>query len=396
MSCNVYKQLSPMLFGAGAIDKSGDVAAGLHMKRVMVVTDPGINRLGYPERIMKSVREKNIEALLWAEAGNECRVEDLLLGAEKARNFKADGLIGIGGGSALDAAKSLGVLSTNDPDKILKNVEFYLENVKLHGGDPGYDHPVLPAILVPTTAGTGAEATFQSIIDNPATGNKIALPANPVYGIIDPELALGSPARLTAWCGFDAFSHAVECVLTRNTNKHNELLAFEAMRLIFKWLPVACEDINNYEAREELAWAANMAGIAFGETDCNIGHAVAQAMGHLFHFPHGLACASVTPGVIEFASRAHPGTVRRMGVAMGLDCVHVGDADIGKAVADHHRAMMRRVGIVSLTEFNGTAVKDALKPTADEVMKEPLATFYDGTFDRADVEALVTKAFSWK
>lgn len=391
--CNNYRQLAPVLFGKGAINKTGDVAVELGCKKAMIVTDEGINGLGFPKKIEDSLKEKGIECIVWANAGGECPTPNLLEGASVAREFGADCTIGIGGGSCMGAAKVISVLANNDPDYVLPNFFKFLSFQE------DYANPLLKTICIPTTAGTGSESTFVAVINNDATGTKVGLPSPPAYGIIDPELAVGSPARMTAWCGLDAFAHAVESLCNTNDSHHSDLFAYEAIRLITKWLPIACAHPNDYEAREQLAWAANLAGMSFSETNCNMGHAVAQAAGHLYHIPHGLACGSVCGGYMEFAAKDFPGVIRKIGVSMGLDCIDIPDSEIGVYVGRAHRRLMKQLNVINLTEFTGVKIEDALKPIVDEVMVEPLATFYrgfTGEWDRAELEAVATKMWTWQ
>lgn len=142
-----------------------------------------------------------------------------------------------------------------------------------------------------------------------------------------------------------------------------------------------------------------MAGMSFSETNCNMGHAVAQAAGHLYHIPHGLACGSVCGGYMEYAAKDFPGIIRKIGVAMGLDCIDISDAEIGVYVGRAHRRLMKQLNVINLTEFTGVKIEDALKDIVDEVMVEPLATFYrafTGEWDRAELEAVATKMWTWQ
>lgn len=153
----------------------------------MVVTDEGINSLGFPAKIEASLKEKGIDCVVWANAGGECPTPNLLEGAKVAREFGADCTIGIGGGSCMDAAKVISVLANNDPDYVLPN--FY----KFLSFQEDYANPLLKTICIPTTAGTGSESTFVAVINNDATGTKVGLPSPPAYGITDPELPLVLP-----------------------------------------------------------------------------------------------------------------------------------------------------------------------------------------------------------
>lgn len=153
----------------------------------MVVTDEGINSLGFPAKIEASLKEKGIDCVVWANAGGECPTPNLLEGAKVAREFGADCTIGIAAAPAWTLQRSSPFWPTTDPDYVLPN--FY----KFLSFQEDYANPLLKTICIPTTAGTGSESTFVAVINNDATGTKVGLPSPPAYGIIDPELAVGSP-----------------------------------------------------------------------------------------------------------------------------------------------------------------------------------------------------------
>lgn len=387
MKTGVYEQLAPILFGSGTVAQVGEKAKELGMTKVLVVTDRGIEAVGHPKKVLDSLTAADIECKVWADAVSDCPTGTVKAGAAAAREYGADGIVGIGGGSSLDTAKAIASIAANT-DEILEEIPAYLSGQKVYPKAP------LKNICIPTTAGTGSECTRVAVLNDEKCGMKIGLPAVPSLGIVDPELTLGSPASLTAFCGMDAFSHANECLASKWRTPHSELLGYEAIRLLTKWLPVACADINNLEARENVSLASNFAGISFSEGDIHLGHVIAHELGHKYDLPHGIGCAVVTPAVIEFVALEYPETTKKIGEAMGLELTGVTNAAVGKVVADAVRDMMIEIKIPTLEEKGITYAQVAEMLPA--VMNHPLAASYDGSFTESQVVKMLEQTYDWK
>ncbi len=380
-----YTQLAPVLFGSGMVGKIGEKAKELEMTKAILVTDKGIMGVGHHKKIMQSLEEAGVSYVLWGEARGECPVDSIRAAAAVARRENADGVIGLGGGSSLDTAKAVAVVAANR-DEVLDDIPAYLN------GDKHYSHKPIPSILVPTTAGTGSECTFVAVVNDPRLNCKIGLPSPPTYAIIDPALAVGTPPFITAFSGMDALTHAYESFTSKDNTTHSDLLAHEAMRLIMKWLPVACKDIDNLEARENLALASNFAGIAFSESMVHIGHAVGHLLGHLYNIPHGVGCAIVMPAIIEYVvARDLPERVKSIGCAMGIEVKGDDPKEIGKAVADALRAMMRDVGIPSLQKSGLT--KEQTLALAEQVVNDPFCEHFAGSVTQEDIAAILEATY---
>ncbi|MFD1174817.1 iron-containing alcohol dehydrogenase [Paenibacillus puldeungensis] len=387
MKRGVYEQLAPILFGSGTVVQVGDKAKELGMTKVLVVTDKGIAAVGHPKKVVDSLKAAGIECKVWAEATGDCPTESVRAGSAVAREFGADGIVGIGGGSSLDTAKAIASIAANT-DEILEQIPVYLS------GQKSYPNAPLKSICIPTTAGTGSECTRVAVLNDEKLDMKIGLPAFPSLGIVDPELTVGSPASLTAFCGMDAFAHANECLASKLRTPHSELLGYEAIRLITKWLPVACADTKNLEARENLSLASNLAGISFSEGDIHLGHVIAHELGHKYNIPHGLGGAVATPAIIEFVALEYPETTKKIGDAMGLDLTGVTDAAVGREVADAVREMMLEINIPTLEE-KGIQYYQVME-MLPAVMNHPLAASYDGTFTEDQVKRILEQTYYWK
>lgn len=384
MKTGKYSQLAPVLFGSGSIVQCGEKAKELGMHKVMVITDPMLAELGYDKKVADSLQSSQLEAVVWAKAQAECPAENVKEGAAFAKSAMVDGIIGIGGGSSLDVAKAVAVIAANT-DKILEEIPVY------RAGKKTYDNNPLPCILLPTTSGTGAECTFVAVINDPIAGGKVGLPAPPAYAIVDPELTLGTPPLITAFSGLDAFSHAVESLTAKGNTYHTDILAGEAIRLIYEWLPKACENTNNLEAREKLAFASNLAGIAFNEAGVHIGHSIAHALGYAHHMAHGHACALSTPAIIEYVTIHHQEKTHIISNAMSLQINNANAKEVGKQTADAVRHLMAQVGIPSLAQAGLT--HEQTLALIDMVDGDPLSLEFDGPVTKTDSAKMLERMY---
>lgn len=371
MKTGLYFQLAPVLFGKGTISQAGIKVKELGMNKVMIVTDKNIEQLGYAEKAAESIRKEGIEVMVWNGAEQDCPDHTVIAGASICREKGIDGIVGIGGGSALDTAKAIAAVVPNG-DSVLDDIVLYIT------GQKQYENHPLKLLLIPTTSGTGSESTFVSVVTSSKYDSKIGLPCPPDYAIVDPELTVTCSEFITAYTGMDAFSHANESLTEKKNSPHSDLLAYEAIRLISKWLPVAVKDLNNMEARENLAFASNLAGIAFNESGVHIGHSLAHELGHKYHIPHGVNCALLTPAVIEFAAKTYPEKTKKIGEAMGLAFESEDGEYIGKKVADAVRNLCKEIGIPSYKELGLTREQVLAAGPAVFSGPDPLCIAFDG------------------
>jgi alcohol dehydrogenase len=376
LKSGVYQQLAPVLFGSGTIKELGKKCKELGFKKIMLITDQNISKLGHADKAVKIIQEAGLEVVTWANALPEVPDSNALEAAAFGRKEKIDALVGIGGGSVLDCCKCAAVIITNG-DEVMDDVVLYLS------GQKQYAVKAIPQILIPTTAGTGSEGTFVAVITHKKLNTKIGLPSHSSFNIIDPELTLGTPASITAACGMDAFSHAAEALTQFQWTAHSDLLAYEAMRLVAENLKKACQDINNIEPREYLALASNFGGISFSESGVHIGHSIAHALGYHHHISHGLACALVTPPALEFAAIHYPEKIKAVGTAIGIGAPSGTPAQIGKTVADAVRNLMKEIDIPSLEKLK--IGRDKVLDLTQYVYGEPLCTTFAGPITKEDV-----------
>lgn len=293
-----FNTTKSLVFRPGAAASLGESAGALLGPRVLVVTDPGLRRLGLPDPALASVRASGSEITVFDRVEADPSLATVTAAIATGREAGATGVLGFGGGSSLDVAKATAlVLGTGTP----------LDEAWGVGKARG---PRLPLVLVPTTAGTGSEVTPVSIITVGAEEKRgISSPVIlPDLAVLDPDLTLGLPAEITAATGIDAMVHAIEAFASRNPNNNplSQMLAREALRLLGANIETAVADGGNVEARGAMLLGSMLAGQAFANSPVAAVHALAYPIGGTFHVPHGLSNALVLPHVLRFnAPAAH-------------------------------------------------------------------------------------------
>jgi len=275
--------------GGGVFAQANDVLGTLGLKKPLIVTDPFLRKQGLADRLVETLGG-NIR--VFSETVPDPTVAAVLAGLEFLKRDVHDCVIGLGGGSAIDTAKAIAVLA-------------------VHGGkmrDYKAPHdqsaPGLPIVAIPTTAGTGSESTRFTIVTDDETGEKmlcIGLAYLPIAALVDFELTLTKPMRLTADTGIDSLTHAIEAYVSRRANPFSDMLALTAMRTIRKNIETACSHPQDRAAREAMMLAATQAGLAFSNSSVALVHGMSRPIGARFHVPHGLSNAVLLPAVTEFS-----------------------------------------------------------------------------------------------
>ncbi len=285
-----YQPRTRTIFGPGAFDRLGEIAAPLGTK-ALVVSDPGIVAAGYPNRALRSLMQAGVEAVLFDGVDENPTTDHVDAGAELARAKGADMLIGLGGGSSLDCARGINFLVTNGG----RMADYW--------GVGKARKPMLPMIAVPTTAGTGSEAQSFALIADAKTHQKMACgdpKAAAAAAILDPELTLTQPRRVTAVTGIDAASHALETWVTTKRNPVSTMCSREAWSLIARNLPLVLEEPDNIEARGAMLLGAHLAGTAIENSMLGAAHSCANPLTAHYDVTHGAAVGLLLPAVIRF------------------------------------------------------------------------------------------------
>jgi len=282
-----------LVCGPGSLARVADAAGDLLGRRLMVVTDPGVAACGLLDRLLGHLRDAGCEWSVFDQVVADPPESVVCDAAERARAYGASGVIGLGGGSAMDVAKLVALLAA--PDSRPLSEGYGVNQVKGRR---------LPLALVPTTAGTGSEVTPIAIVTVGDEEKKgvVSPVLVPDLALLDAELTLGLPAHVTAATGIDAMVHAIEAYTSAsaNNNPMSRLLAQEALRLLGKSLLACVEDPRRLSARHDALLGACLAGQAFANSPVAAVHALAYPLGARFHLPHGLTNALMLPSVLRF------------------------------------------------------------------------------------------------
>jgi alcohol dehydrogenase class IV len=281
-----------IVFGSGALDYLEEIEG----QRAFIVTDANIVALGFADQVCDKLGKAGMQCQVWAEVEPDPALETVQEGARVASAFRPDWIVGLGGGSCLDAAKGVWVLYER-PDLTPDGIN-PIERLGLR--------QKARMIAIPTTSGTGAEATWGIVLTDEAEQRKLGLGSRenlPDMAFVDPSLAANLPPRLTAETGLDALTHAVEGYTSSWANDFCDGLCLKAIELIFKYLPRAYRDGSDSEAREKMHNAATLAGMGFGNSMVALAHSMAHSLGGVFHTPHGRGVVLFLPYSIEFIAR---------------------------------------------------------------------------------------------
>ncbi|MDA7852828.1 iron-containing alcohol dehydrogenase [Porticoccaceae bacterium] len=287
----LYSAVSDVLVGSDTSNQLGDLAAAMGIKRALIVTDPGIIQFGLLDAAIENLKANNIELSIYSDVVADPPESVVIDAVAAAQAFGCDGVVGFGGGSSMDVAKLLAVLIKGEQQL----ADIYGVD-QINGGR-------LPLIQVPTTAGTGSEATMVSIITTGET-TKAGVVSRTLLAdkvILDAKLTLGLPPAVTAATGIDAMVHAIEAYTSqRLKNPLSDMLAREALRLMAGNITTAVKQGDNVEARSAMLLGAMMAGQAFANAPVAAVHALAYPLGGNYHIPHGLSNSLVLPHVLRF------------------------------------------------------------------------------------------------
>ncbi len=275
----------------GCVARLPEIAASYEPRKVLLVTDRGYRATGTPERVARDLAAQSLTVLLTDEIEPNPRSTTVDRLAERARAERASLVVGLGGGSVLDAAKVLAMLIPNGG------------RAEDYEGKNRAPKPSLPFLAVPTTCGTGSEVTWVSVITHPERLWKMSLKGDSMYpdwALVDADLLKTLPPSFVAWTGLDALTHALEAVTGRAANPASDALAARAITLLFRYLKRAVEDIgDDTEAREGMAEASTLAGMAFGNADVAAVHCLSETIGARWDTPHGLANAVLLAPVLR-------------------------------------------------------------------------------------------------
>src|SRR6266436_7141640 len=335
--------------GGGAFKETGQLLQTLGLRAPLIVTDAFFAKQRLADRLSEILKQSGVGgADVFSGSVPDPTTSSLDAGLQVLKKGTFDCVVGLGGGSSIDTAKAIAILG-------------------VHGGKMrGYkaphqqDIPGLPIVAIPTTAGTGSEATRFTIVTDEETGEKmlcIGLAYLPTAAIVDYELTLSKPMRLTADTGVDSLTHAIEAYVSKLANPFADGFALTAMRAIWKNLPTAYFDPQNRPAREAMILAATQAGIAFSRSNVALVHGMRRPIGAKFHVPHGLSNAMLLPTITAFSLPGATGRYAECARAMALVLDDVDDDRATEALVENLRELNQRLEVPTPSQY-GIAESD--------------------------------------
>jgi len=306
-----YQTPTAFKHGLGALANLADEVKALGVKRPMFVTDQGLVKAGLVDEAINVLKKGNVDYVLFDTVVANPPIALVDEGAVVYKNEGCDGLIGFGGGSSMDAAKAIGVVATHGGSALAYEWD-----------DPNpVVRPIPSLIAIPTTAGTGSEATLWSVITDPDRHIKFNIGGTPniaaTVALIDPLLTLNLPAHVTAGTGMDALAHAIECYTMAYAQSYTDAVALLAIEYVGQYLRVAFAQGQNQEARYKMSMAAMLGGLAYGTDSAGAAHAMSQSAGGVVDAPHGALTARVLGPVMEYNYMGEPQKFARIAQALG-------------------------------------------------------------------------------
>lgn len=350
-----------IVFGEGAIARIGEIAAAQLGQRVVLVTDPGLLKAGVVMPALEALAMAQVAVEVFSDVEADPPEAVVEAAASKARDFGAQGVIGLGGGSSMDVAKLVALLAPGHE----KLADAY--------GIGKARGPRLPLLLAPTTAGTGSEVTPISIVTTGGAEKKgvVSPILLPDVALLDPDLTVGLPPAVTAATGIDAMVHAIEAHASASpsNNPVSRALAREALRLLGGAIERAVHHGTDKAARGDMLLGAMLAGQAFANSPVAAVHALAYPIGGHYHVPHGLSNALMLPHVLRFNAETASAAYAELAPCVFPELEEVGTQGRAAALADRLAALSARCGLQQRLRDMGIAA-DALKMLAADAMKQ--------------------------
>lgn len=381
---NIRKFLAPeIIFGDGAIELLGRYAQNFGAGRVFVVTDRGIVEAGLLQRAQNILLSSGVQSVVYDRVSPNPRDSEVMEAAALYRQSKCDIIIALGGGSPMDCAKGVSIVSANNKHIL----EFRgVDNVEIPGP---------PLICLPTTSGSSADVSQFAIINNTADQVKVAIISKtvvPDLALLDPGLTLTMDRNLTLCTGMDALVHAIEAYVSSACSQLTDIHALEAIRLIYQFLPQAVENLGDVTLREQMMLASLEAGLAFSNASLGAVHAMAHSLGGLLDLPHGECNTLLLDAVMRHNYSAAAERYDRIGAVFGVSSPGLTEAERCRALLDAIGSFKRRLGFESGLGKRGVRQED-INLLSRKALADPCMVTNPRRLALTDIEAIFMEAF---
>lgn len=412
-----------LTFGRGCLGEAGARVAARGMTRIALLTDPNLKDGPYVATVLQSIRDAGLETAIFSEIRIEADDTSVKNAARFIAGGNFDGVVSVGGGSVMDTAKAAIVYGLHPRDEFL---DYFPP--PLGAGEP-IPGALLPHLACPTTSGTGSECTSLSVIrindlkTKFVLGNPLLLPDE---ALVDPTCCDTLPSNIVASTGFDLLSHAIECYTSKaytrwakvcdprnrpyvqGANPWSDLAATRALELVGKYLERGVNDASDSEARDQLMWAATLAGMAFGNSGTHLPHALSYGITHLMHdittddyavaspfIPHGISVIASAPAIFRYTAAGAPERHLEAANSLGADTSDAGNEDAGELVAGRIVELMKKTGMPNGIGDLGFGEADIKSLAASSVRQlRPIANAPRET-NLQDIENIYAAALSY-
>ncbi|WP_241989292.1 iron-containing alcohol dehydrogenase family protein [Cryobacterium serini] len=364
-------------FGRGTVTEVGRITAKSGVTHALVVTDPFLATSPVVAAVRETLERAGLAVTIYGGVTPNPTTTCVDEGSDLAASVGADGIVAVGGGSSMDAAKGIALGALNPQ----RGIDLDYRST--------FKHPALPIVAVPTTAGTGAEVNAFGVITDVISRRKFYVGHDSALAraaVLDPDLTVGLPAGATAATGMDALTHALESYLSVRANPYSDGIALQVIATVAEFLPRAVDNGADIEARAELLLASHLAGVGFSHTGLGLVHGIAHPLGGQFNIPHGLALCIVIEGVLRFNLAARSARIARVAFALGVGRTDLPEAENAQRAIEAIAALAVRVGMTGpLSKFGVTAddlaslaadtladavtVNNPIQPTVDDVVQ---------------------------
>ena len=371
------------VFGEGAVQEAGDLVKSLGAKKCLIVTDRYLGQIGMADRVQGILEKAGIEACIFAGAEPNPTDKNVEAGARFYQENECNSIISLGGGSSHDCAKGIGLVAANGG-----------QIADFEGVDKS-SKPMIPLMAINTTAGTASEITRFCIITDTSRKVKMAIVdwrVTPQIAINDPELMKGMPPSLTASTGMDALTHAIEAYVSTDANPLTDAAAIMAIKMIAHYLPKAVANGNYMKARDKMAYAQYLAGIAFNNASLGYVHAMAHQLGGFYNLPHGVCNAILLPYVESYNLIGNMNRFRDVAQAMGVQVEGISVTCAAEKAIEAIKKLSRQLEIPSDLKQMGVREED-FEIMADNAKKDVCQLTNPRTATREQVIEIYRQAY---
>ncbi len=338
-----------IIFGPGGLSQVGAEGKKLGSKALIVLGRSAMKKSGALDRLTNLLKENNLEYAIYENIPSDPTVETIDTGTDLARKEKCNLVIALGGGSVLDTGKAISAMVVNVNEGSVADYQ------EIEGKGRKFQHKPIPFIAIPTTSGTGSEATKNAVITNTKFSLKKSIRDPmliPEVALVDPELTLSLSPRITAICGGDALTQCIESYLGKKSQEITDTLALHAIGLIGKSLVKAVKEGKNLEARKDMAMAALLSGLCLSNSGLGAAHALSHPLGVHYKIPHGLSCAVLLPYVMEYNLPVVTKKLAKIAQSLGEDISLLSETEAAQRAIYKVKEILSHAGIkTNLSEW---------------------------------------------